>query len=185
MTDLSAPEKTSSTPAELVRGVGGPVARRTSEPPPDDADLGSRGPRISDGGRSRIMRAIRPKNTKPEILVRQGLHALGYRFRLHRRDLPGTPDIVLPRLRIAIQVHGCFWHQHSTCRAGRLPATRQGYWSSKLARNVERDRENEKALNALGWTVLTIWECETRDRNGLIQRLREDIDQFQHSPRRD
>lgn len=106
------------------------------------------------------MRAITKKNTKPEIRVRRRLHALGFRFRLHRRDLPGTPDIVLPRHRVVIQVHGCFWHQHPGCRHATTPRTRQDYWLPKLERNVARDRAAAAALEALGWRVLVLWECE-------------------------
>ncbi|MDX8541476.1 DNA mismatch endonuclease Vsr [Mesorhizobium abyssinicae] len=110
--------------------------------------------------RSRTMRAIAKKNTKPEIRVRCRLHALGYRFRLHRSDLPGTPDIVLPRHRVTIFVHGCFWHQHPGCRHATQPRTRQGYWLPKLERNVARDRAAAAALEALGWRVVVLWECE-------------------------
>jgi DNA mismatch endonuclease (patch repair protein) len=106
------------------------------------------------------MRAIRKFHTKPEIRVRQRLHALGFRFRLHRRDLPGTPDIVLPRHKVAIQVHGCFWHQHPGCRHAIRPRTNQDYWLPKLARNVARDVATKLELEALGWRVLVIWECE-------------------------
>lgn len=117
--------------------------------------------------RSRTMRAIRKKNTKPELLVRRRLHALGFRFRLHRRDLPGTPDIVLPRHRVAIQVHGCFWHQHPGCRYATTPRTRPDYWLPKLVRNIARDQASTAALEALGWRVLTLWECELGDERAL------------------
>lgn len=120
---------------------------------------------------SHIMRAIRKKDTKPELIVRRLLHAMGYRFRLHRRDLPGTPDIVLPRYRAVIQVHGCFWHQHAGCRHANLPRSRTSYWWPKLARNVQRDARAEQALHALGWRVLILWECELRDLDGLRARL--------------
>jgi len=105
------------------------------------------------------MRSIQQKNTKPEVLVRRLLHALGYRFRLHQRSLPGKPDIVLKRHNAVVQVHGCFWHQHA-CLLSNVPRTRQAYWLPKLARNVERDKTNNRALRRLGWRVLTIWECE-------------------------
>jgi DNA mismatch endonuclease, patch repair protein len=105
---------------------------------------------MSTDSRSRIMRAIRQKDTKPEHSIRRMLHGMGYRFRLHRKDLPGTPDIVLPRYRTAILVHGCFWHQHPGCPKGSSPRSRTGYWLPKLARNVERDREAHAALEALG-----------------------------------
>jgi DNA mismatch endonuclease (patch repair protein) len=106
------------------------------------------------------MRAIAKKNTKPEIRVRRRLHALGYRFRLHRSDLPGTPDIVLPKHRLTILVHGCFWHQHPGCNHANRPRTRQEYWLPKLERNVARDRAAIAALEELGWRVVVLWECE-------------------------
>lgn len=121
--------------------------------------------------RSRIMRGIRSRDTKPELAVRRCLHAMGYRFRLQRRDLPGRPDIVLPRHRVAIQVHGCFWHQHGDCKLANVPRTRRDYWLPKLARNVERDAASAIALAALGWHVTTIWECEVRNMDALRQRL--------------
>jgi DNA mismatch endonuclease (patch repair protein) len=112
--------------------------------------------------RSRVMRAVKSGDTTPELVVRRLVHALGYRYRLHRRDLPGRPDLVLPRLGKVIQVHGCFWHRHA-CDAGQsTPASRQEYWDAKFARNVERDRSNLRKLRRLGWSVLVIWECQTR-----------------------
>jgi len=117
---------------------------------------------LDDEARRRMMAGFRSKNTKPEMLVRRALHRLGYRFRLHRRDLPGKPDIVLPRHRLAILVHGCFWHQHEGCRDARMPRTRQEYWSAKFCRNFERDVATVAALTALGWRVEVIWECEAR-----------------------
>lgn len=121
--------------------------------------------------RSAIMRAVPRKDSKPEIVVRRMLHQLGYRFRLHRRDLPGTPDIVLPRHRVAIFVHGCFWHRHESCRLTSTPKTRADFWQAKFDRNVQRDAEATLALKLLGWDVLVIWECETRDHDNLIRRL--------------
>lgn len=125
--------------------------------------------------RSRIMRAIRSKNTAPEMAVRRYLHAAGYRFRLHRSDLPGKPDIVLPKHKAAIFVHGCFWHQHSDpkCRNAQMPRSNTAYWSPKLARNIERDREAAERLQAIGWRVFTVWECETKQIENLEKRLRE------------
>jgi DNA mismatch endonuclease (patch repair protein) len=122
------------------------------------------------------MRANRAKHTKPEVTVRKVLHAMGYRFRLHRRDLPGTPDIAFPGRRKAVQVHGCFWHQHDGCRRSTIPATRKEYWMPKLARNKERDREAEAALAALGWRCMVVWECELRDEPKLAARLRSFLD---------
>src|SRR5438067_7398142 len=113
--------------------------------------------------RSRNMAAIRGRDTKPEMIVRRIVHRLGYRFRLHRRDLPGRPDVVLPRHRSVIFVHGCFWHQHS-CRYGRVvPATRAEFWKTKRDENMARDIRNIKALRKMGWRVLVVWECWTRD----------------------
>jgi len=123
--------------------------------------------------RSRNMAAIRGKDTKPEKVVRTALHALGYRFRLHRRDLPGTPDIVLPKYRTVIFVHGCFWHSHD-CRYGKVtPATRSEFGSDKRAGTVERDQRKIWVLESEGWRVLTIWECETREPVALGRLLRE------------
>ena len=112
--------------------------------------------------RSRHMAKVRRANTKPEMNTRRAAHRLGYRFRLHRRDLPGTPDMVFPRLRKVIMVNGCFWHQHSGCRSARLPKSRPEYWLPKLARNQERDEQAIRALDTLGWDVLTLWECQAR-----------------------
>ena len=109
--------------------------------------------------RSRNMAAIKGKNTTPEMRVRSMLHSMGYRFRLHRSDLPGKPDIVLPKLRLAIFVHGCFWHCHA-CRYGSVvPATRREFWAEKRGGNVRRDLEKRSELEAAGWRVGTIWEC--------------------------
>jgi DNA mismatch endonuclease (patch repair protein) len=110
--------------------------------------------------RSRMMRAIPGKHTKPEMQVRRALHAAGYRFRLHRRDLPGTPDIVLPGHRIVVEVNGCFWHAHDCPRGNRRPSSNVDYWLRKLARNRHRQAAAIEALSAGGWTVVTIWECQ-------------------------
>jgi DNA mismatch endonuclease (patch repair protein) len=113
--------------------------------------------------RSRIMSSIRGKDSQPEKLVRRLLFASGFRYRLHRRDLPGSPDIVLGRRRVVIFVHGCFWHRHEGCRYAKVPGSRTEFWTSKLERNVERDRTSVKVLRELGWRVLCVWECSTRD----------------------
>jgi DNA mismatch endonuclease, patch repair protein len=118
---------------------------------------------LASAARSEQMRRIRKVDTKPEIVVRKIAHRLGLRFRLHRRDLPGTPDIVLPRHRVVIMVHGCFWHQHPGCRLARQPKTRLSYWLPKLERNMARDASSRTQLEALGWRVLVFWECETKD----------------------
>ena len=117
------------------------------------------------------MRRIRKIDTKPEIVVRRLAHRMGYRFRLHRRDLPGTPDIVFPSRRRVIQVHGCFWHQHEGCRLASMPRSRLDYWRPKLARNLERDEEKMKALEEAGWEPMVVWECETRHEDLLRERL--------------
>lgn len=121
--------------------------------------------------RSENMRRIKSKGMKPELAVRQLVHGLGYRYRLHRKDLPGKPDLVFGPARKAIFVHGCFWHSHETCRDGRVPQSNQEYWRPKLRRNKERDAKNIAALEAAGWRVLVIWECETRDTAGLSRRV--------------
>lgn len=124
--------------------------------------------------RRRIMQAVKGKNTKPELTVRRLLHRMGYRYRLHRKDLPGRPDIALVSRRKAVFVHGCFWHGHN-CPKGRLPRSRLDYWKPKLERNKERDRENIADLQSLGWAVLVIWQCETEDLEALASRLHDFI----------
>lgn len=118
------------------------------------------------------MRAIRSKDMKPEMAVRRAVFAMGYRYRLHRKDLPGKPDLAFIGPQKAIFVHGCFWHQHPDCREGRPPRSNTEYWGPKLARNVERDSANEAALTELGWKTLTIWECQTGDSSNLKERIR-------------
>lgn len=127
--------------------------------------------------RSEIMRAVKSKDTTPEMIVRRLVHGLGYRYRLHRKDLPGNPDIVLGPRRKAIFVNGCFWHRHDCPRGARQPKANAEYWQVKIARNVARDTASDVALKAGGWDVLTIWECETKagNRPELERRLREFI----------
>lgn len=117
---------------------------------------------VDPATRSRMMSGIGGRNTKPEIIVRKALFAAGFRFRLHRKDLPGRPDIVLPGRRIAVFVHGCFWHAHRGCRYAKTLASRREIWEAKLAANVERDRRAINALLSAGWRVLVVWECATR-----------------------
>ena len=117
---------------------------------------------VDPATRSRMMSGIGGRNTKPELVVRKALFAAGFRFRLHRKDLPGRPDIVLPGRRIAVFVHGCFWHAHRGCRYAKTPASRREIWEAKLAANVERDRRAIDALLSAGWRVLVVWECATR-----------------------
>lgn len=110
--------------------------------------------------RSDVMSKIRSKNTKPEKLLRSMLHKSGYRFRIHKKELPGKPDIVMPKYKIIIFVNGCFWHYHKNCPEGRIPHTNSIFWKDKLQKNVKRDKNNIKALRKLGWKVIIIWECE-------------------------
>jgi len=127
--------------------------------------------RLTPEERSQNMSRIRNKDTRPEKIVRSLLHRLGFRFRLHRRDLPGTPDIVLPGRKAVIFVHGCFWHQHKGCKDSGIPKTNTEFWETKLNKNVERDKKNTAALKQLGWKVLEIWECETENLLPLTNRL--------------
>lgn len=115
--------------------------------------------RVSEATRSYIMSRIRGKDTKPELLLRRALYRAGFRYRLHAKKLPGTPDIVLPRHRTAIQVRGCFWHSH-TCRDGHLPQSREDYWGPKLEANRLRDRRDDRRLRKMGWRVIVVWECQ-------------------------
>lgn len=131
---------------------------------------------FTDPIRSRIMSAVRQKNTGPETIVRQVLHGLGLRFRLHRKDIPGTPDIVLPKHRAVIFVHGCFWHRHRGCSKTTTPKTRVEFWQEKFGRNVDRDLRNERVLLEQGWNVLVVWECETKSQASLQERLRDAFD---------
>ena len=120
--------------------------------------------------RSELMGSIKSVDTTPELAVRRTVHKLGFRFRLHRTDLPGKPDLVFPGLRAAIFVNGCFWHQHVKCGSRRTPKTRLSYWVPKLQRNVERDQRNLVALRNAGWAVLTVWECEIKRALNAVER---------------
>ena len=115
---------------------------------------------LSRAARSRLMSRVRSRNTGPELLLRSLLHRAGFRFRVHLRNLPGTPDIVLARHRAVVFVNGCFWHHHTGCRRATLPATRVRFWRQKILRNIERDRQAKLALRRLGWTVFTVWQCQ-------------------------
>jgi len=121
--------------------------------------------------RSAVMRAVKSRDTKPEMIVRRAAHALGYRFRLHRKDLPGSPDLVFPSRKKAIFVHGCFWHGHDCTRGARMPKANAEYWTTKIGRNVTRDARVRGELASLDWETLTIWECELKD-GGIEERLR-------------
>ncbi|WP_312843349.1 very short patch repair endonuclease [Diaphorobacter nitroreducens] len=127
---------------------------------------------VSSTKRSQMMSGIKSRNTLPEMLVRKALFAMGHRFRLHRRDLPGTPDIAMPGRKIAIFVHGCFWHAHQGCQYAKIPSTRAEFWTAKLQGNADRDRRAADELAAMGWRVLNVWECSTRD-PGSIAKLTE------------
>lgn len=118
---------------------------------------------VSPAKRSQMMSGIKGKNSLPEMLVRKALFAMGHRFRLHRRDLPGSPDIAMPGLKVAIFVHGCFWHAHQGCKYAKTPSTRTQFWMAKLQGNVERDQRAAEKLTEMHWRVLTVWECSTRD----------------------
>jgi DNA mismatch endonuclease (patch repair protein) len=128
---------------------------------------------ISPEKRSVIMRAIRSKNTKPERYIRKLLHSLGYRFRVHDKGLPGSPDIVFSARKKVVFVHGCFWHQHPNlaCQSSRRPKSNTEYWDKKLNRNIQRDMENQEDLSILGWQYLILWECELNDLHSLQDRL--------------
>jgi DNA mismatch endonuclease, patch repair protein len=130
--------------------------------------------RLTPQKRSAVMAKIKGTDTRPEIAVRQIAHGMGLRFRLHRRDLPGTPDLVFPNRKAVVFVHGCFWHQHWGCPKATIPRARPEFWGPKLARNVERDAESIVSLQKCGWKVLIIWECQTRD----LDFVRESLHRF-------
>ena len=125
---------------------------------------------ISPERRSWLMSRVKGKNTTPEMRVRRTAHAMGLRFRLHRRDLPGTPDLIFPKYKVALFVHGCFWHRHQNCSKATSPKSRRDFWEEKFNRNVRRDAQNVSALRNQGWKVLIIWECQTK-RYDLIEVL--------------
>jgi DNA mismatch endonuclease (patch repair protein) len=126
---------------------------------------------LSPERRSKNMSRISSKNTKPELIVRSLVHSLGFRYRLHVKSLPGKPDLVFRQRKKVIFVHGCFWHQHASCREGRVPCSRQEYWQSKLTKNVERDTAHTAQLAAAGWKTLIVWECEMKNRAELGRQL--------------
>src|SRR4051812_28244891 len=131
---------------------------------------------VSPARRSEIMKRIRGKGTKPELDVRKAAHKLGYRFRLHRSDLPGTPDIVFPSRSVALFVHGCFWHRHKDCRYCYNPKSNIEFWRRKFQNNIARDVRARTELERMGWRVVIIWECEISDSHGLNRKLREYLD---------
>ncbi len=121
--------------------------------------------------RRRTMQAVKSKDTAPELAVRRLAHRMGYRFRLHRKDLPGKPDLVFPRLHKVVFVHGCFWHGHECVRGARVPVQNRDYWTKKIARNKDRHQAAHTALAALGWKVTVLWECEIRDQDRTLRQL--------------
>jgi len=127
---------------------------------------------VSKEVRSKMMSGIRSKNTKPEIQVRSMLHKMGYRFRIHKKDLPGKPDIVLPKYKTIIFVHGCFWHRHQNCRFAYMPKSRINFWMTKFENNVRRDIKIREELENMNWKVIIIWECQTNVPNKLIAIIR-------------
>jgi DNA mismatch endonuclease (patch repair protein) len=135
----------------------------SGEPPRTDV--------FDPAARSAVMRKVKGRDTGPELRVRQALTALGARYRLHRKDLPGSPDIVLPGRKLALFVHGCFWHGHDCARGARTPKANRDYWIAKVARNRARDDAAQAALSQGGWRVETLWECELKDAAGLRERL--------------
>lgn len=128
------------------------------------------------------MSRVRNKNTKPEMVVRRLVHGMGYRYRLHRRDLPGSPDLVFPSRRKVIFVHGCFWHRHEGCSLARLPKSRLEFWVPKLEGNKTRDQNNQAKLQDLGWSFLTIWECQVADAEAVGARVRDFLDGGDEAP---
>ncbi len=131
---------------------------------------------LSPRERSRRMSLIRAKDTKPEMRLRRLVHSLGYRYRLHRRDLPGTPDLVFPGRMKIIFCHGCFFHRHANCKFARLPKSRLSFWLPKLNANRARDARQARELRALGWKVMTVWECQSRDASRLATKVRRFLD---------
>ncbi|WP_010630030.1 very short patch repair endonuclease [Halomonas sp. KM-1] len=126
--------------------------------------------------RSKIMRGVKSKNTSPEVSVRRYLHCHGYRFRLHRKDLPGKPDLILPKYRLAIFIHGCFWHRHEECFYSSTPKTRTEFWINKFKKNKERDSFQQKKLIDMGWRVLIIWQCGIRHERKSLSSIFEKIE---------
>jgi DNA mismatch endonuclease, patch repair protein len=131
---------------------------------------------LSPAERSEIMARVRSKNSRPELFVRKLVFAMGYRYRLHAKDLPGQPDLVFRKLRKVIFVHGCFWHRHTSCALARLPKSRLDFWVPKLEGNKRRDRRTNRALGKEGWKVLTVWECQVKNDARLEARLRRFLD---------
>lgn len=128
--------------------------------------------RLTPERRSWLMSRVKAKDTEAEMRVRRTVHSVGLRYRLHRRDLPGTPDLVFPKHRVAVFVHGCFWHRHPGCKKATTPKSRKRFWQRKFDRNVARDRKAIRDLRASGWRIAIIWECETRSKESILDRVR-------------
>ncbi|MDO8400517.1 MAG: very short patch repair endonuclease [Bradyrhizobium sp.] len=126
---------------------------------------------LTKAQRSERMSRIRSKNTRPELAVRRILFGLGYRYQLHRSDLPGKPDLVFPSRKKALFVHGCFWHAHQGCKVANIPKSRTEFWQAKFQRNIERDKLNKRALRRLGWSTLTVWKCQIKREDRLLRRI--------------
>jgi DNA mismatch endonuclease (patch repair protein) len=131
---------------------------------------------VSKSKRTEIMRAVASKDTKPERIVRSAAHRLGLRFRLHKKELPGKPDLVFPKWKIAAFVHGCFWHRHSRCKKTTTPKTNTAFWKEKFRKNVVRDKKNIEELERLGWRVIVIWQCQLKDIDAAMNLLAEKFD---------
>lgn len=131
---------------------------------------------VTPARRSEIMGRVRSRDTKPEMKVRQLIHSMGYRYRLHAKDLPGKPDIVFRKRKKVVFVHGCFWHRHSECVLARIPKSRTVFWTKKLEANRQRDKRNADELQEMGWNILTIWECELHETEKLKSKIKEFLD---------
>lgn len=127
--------------------------------------------KLTPSARSALMARVRSKDTSPELLVRSMLHGMGFRFRLHRKDLPGSPDIVLPGRRKVVWVHGCFWHRHPGCKYASIPKSNHRFWDDKFKNNVRRDRSHQSRVEELGWEPLVVWQCELQDPEKLARKL--------------
>jgi DNA mismatch endonuclease (patch repair protein) len=151
----------------------GPTVRsyKAFQSPSPSRNVGLMVDKLDPTQRSENMRRVRSRDTRPEKFVRQLTHRLGYRFRLHRRDLPGSPDLVFPRRKKVIFIHGCFWHRHEGCARTTTPGTRTRFWTTKFAENQERDRKVSQNLRNLGWMVMVVWECELKNRSRLGSRI--------------
>ena len=170
-----APRPDSPSPAITNASCGSPL-RASNTPRTHDNKIMDT---LTPAERSERMRRIRCRDTRPEWTVRRLTHGLGYRYRLHGKDLPGKPDLVFPRQRKAVFVHGCFWHQHPNpaCKLARLPKSRLDFWETKLQANRDRDMRNEEKLRAAGWKILVVWECETGNNADLMNKIKTFLDE--------